>query len=81
MVIQDMPKAPTPIELTSDELVYLRFHGPSGNYRGSYSESFLYEYATYIREWQQDGKTVYCYFNNTAGDALNNLDFLKRCLN
>jgi uncharacterized protein YecE (DUF72 family) len=80
MVIQDMPKAPTPMELTADELVYLRFHGPGGNYKGSYTESFLYEYATYIQEWQQEGKTVYCYFNNTAGDALNNLHFLKHCL-
>ncbi len=80
MVIQDMPKSATPMELTVDDLVYLRFHGPSGNYKGSYSDGFLYEYATYIQEWQNEGKTVYCYFNNTAGDALNNLNFLKRCL-
>ena len=80
MVIQDMPKSATPIELTSEEFVYLRFHGPSGNYKGSYSEGFLYEYALYIREWQQEEKTVYCYFNNTAGAALENLNFLKRCL-
>lgn len=59
MVLQDMPKSATPIEVTADDLVYLRFHGPSGNYKGSYSESFLYEYALYIREWQQEGKTVY----------------------
>jgi len=80
MVIQDMPKSATPLELTADELVYLRFHGPSGNYKDSYSESFLAEYASYIREWQQDGKTVYAYFNNTAGAALDNLHFLKSCL-
>ena len=80
MVIQDMPKSATPMELTSDDLIYLRFHGPSGNYKGSYSEDFLYEYALYIREWQDEGKTVYCYFNNTAGSALENLNFLRRCL-
>jgi uncharacterized protein YecE (DUF72 family) len=80
MVIQDMPKSASPVELTADELVYLRFHGPSGNYKGSYNDSFLSEYAIYIDEWQQDGKTVYCYFNNTAGDALRNLQFLKSCL-
>lgn len=80
MVIQDMPKSASPIELTAEKLVYLRFHGPSGNYKGSYSEGFLYEYALYIREWQEEGKTVYCYFNNTAGAALENLNFLKRCL-
>jgi uncharacterized protein YecE (DUF72 family) len=80
MVIQDMPKSATPIELTSDDLVYLRFHGPSGNYKGSYGDGFLYEYAMYINEWLAEGKTVYCYFNNTAGAALENLNFLKRCL-
>lgn len=80
MVIQDMPKAPSPIECTTDNFVYLRFHGPGGNYKGSYSDGFLYEYCLYIQEWQADGMTVYTYFNNTAGDALNNLNFLKRCL-
>lgn len=80
MVIQDMPKSATPLELTSDNLVYLRFHGPSGNYKGSYSDGFLYEYAMYIQEWKQEERAVYCYFNNTAGAALENLNFLKRCL-
>jgi len=80
MVIQDMPKSVTPLELTSDMLVYCRFHGPSGDYKGSYSDAFLSEYAQYIREWREDGKTVYVYFNNTAGAALENLRFLKSCL-
>lgn len=80
MVIQDMPKSATPLELTTDELVYLRFHGPGGSYRGSYTDAYLYEYAQYIREWQEDRKTVYVYFNNTAGAALENLQLLKRYL-
>jgi uncharacterized protein YecE (DUF72 family) len=80
LVIQDMPKSATPLELTADERMYLRFHGPSGNYKGSYREDFLSEYALYIREWQEEGKTVYAYFNNTAGAALANLNFLKSCL-
>jgi uncharacterized protein YecE (DUF72 family) len=80
LVIQDMPKSATPMEITSDGLIYLRFHGPQGDYKGSYSEDFLYEYSLYISEWQAEGKTVYAYFNNTAGDALNNLHFLKQCV-
>ncbi|MDN3548172.1 DUF72 domain-containing protein [Mucilaginibacter aquaedulcis] len=80
MVIQDMPKSATPLEITAEDLMYLRFHGPAGNYRGSYDDDFLAEYATIIREWQDEGKTVYCYFNNTSGAALQNLHFLKRCL-
>lgn len=58
--------------------VYLRFHGPQGNYRGSYSEDFLYEYSQYIKAWIEDGKTVYTYFNNTMGDAVNNLMTLNK---
>src|SRR3569833_2822848 len=80
LVLQDMPKSTTPQILTSDDLVYLRFHGPSGDYRGSYSDELLSEYATYIRDWQGEGKDVYVYFNNTAGDALNNLLTLKQYL-
>jgi uncharacterized protein YecE (DUF72 family) len=77
MVLQDMPKSATPLEITADQLVYVRFHGPSGNYKESYSESLLAEYASYISEWQEEGKSVYAYFNNTAGAALENLHLLK----
>ena len=81
MVIQDMPKSAAPLELTSDSHIYLRFHGPQGKYKGSYSDDFLYEYANYIQEWLDEGKTVYAYFNNTAGAALENLHFLRYSLN
>ncbi|MDO3644040.1 DUF72 domain-containing protein [Mucilaginibacter sp. L3T2-6] len=80
LVLQDMPKSATPQISTSDDFVYLRFHGPSGNYRGSYSDELLNEYVCYIREWQDEGKDVFVYFNNTAGDALNNLLTLKQYL-
>lgn len=66
MVLQDMPKSATTVEITADQLVYLRFHGPSGNYKGSYSESFFFEYVSYINEWQEKGKSVYANFNITA---------------
>jgi uncharacterized protein YecE (DUF72 family) len=77
MVLQDMPKSATPMEITVDRLIYLRFHGPSGNYKGSYSDSFLSEYATYVSEWLDDGKTVYTYFNNTAGGSLTESSFFE----
>lgn len=57
--------------------VYVRFHGPGGNYRGSYSSDFLYEYASYIKEWLLEGKEVYSYFNNTMGNAIDNLKELR----
>jgi uncharacterized protein YecE (DUF72 family) len=82
MVIQDIPRSATPlIDHSQEKAIYVRFHGPTGNYRDSYSESFLAEYATYIKEWISDGKTVYAYFNNTMGDAYNNLRSLSRFVN
>ena len=62
------------------DFIYLRFHGPSGNYRGSYSDDFLHEYATYIREWLAQGKVVYSYFNNTMGRAIENLQTLRQLI-
>jgi uncharacterized protein YecE (DUF72 family) len=80
LVLQDMPRSATPFIVTADSFVYVRFHGPTGNYRGSYTDNFLQEYAGYIREWLSENKTVYVYFNNTAGEAFNNLQTLNRIL-
>jgi uncharacterized protein YecE (DUF72 family) len=77
LVKHDIPASASPFTSTSPFL-YLRFHGPTGNYRGSYTEAFLLEYAGYIKEWLADGKIVYVYFNNTAGDAFNNLATLNK---
>jgi len=78
MVIHDMPASAAPLQVVGDDTVYLRFHGPQGGYKGSYADDFLYEYAQYIKEWEDEGKTVYAYFNNTMGDALINLQQLNR---
>jgi uncharacterized protein YecE (DUF72 family) len=81
VVIHDIPASTTPL---SDDLpgteVYLRFHGPNGGYRGSYTDDFLYEYASYIKDWQAEGKMVYVYFNNTMGSAVQNLMTLNKYL-
>lgn len=76
LVYQDWPTAATPFTDPITDTVYLRFHGPERGYRGSYTHQHLYEYAGYIQEWLSDGKTVYTYFNNTAGNALANLQEL-----
>ena len=78
LVIQDIPKSITPMIEHLSDFIYVRFHGPTGNYRDSYSEQFLNEYATYIKEWLEEGKTVYTYFNNTMGDAFKNLQALNQ---
>lgn len=80
IVIHDMPASSPPLLENDADFVYLRFHGPSGDYRGSYSDDFLYEYAQYIKEWQSYGKSVYVYFNNTMGDAMKNLITMNKFL-
>ena len=81
LVIQDIPKSATPMTDQQLDFIYIRFHGPTGNYRDSYSESFLWEYATYINEWLAENKTVFIYFNNTMGDALKNLQTINSFVN
>ena len=78
MVIQDIPKSATPLLNQKSDFLYIRFHGPTGNYRESYSEDFLREHAALINDWIEEGKTVYAYSNNTMGDAFNNLTTLNR---
>jgi uncharacterized protein YecE (DUF72 family) len=73
IVLHDMPKSAPPMLEQDIPFVYLRFHGPGGTYRGSYADDILYEYAGYINDWREEGKFVYTYFNNTMGDALQNL--------
>jgi uncharacterized protein YecE (DUF72 family) len=78
LVIHDIPKSAPPLIDLSCDFVYIRFHGPTGNYRGSYANEFLSEYAMYVRDWLGDNKKMYIYFNNTIGDAYHNLRRLKQ---
>ncbi|RZK39321.1 MAG: DUF72 domain-containing protein [Pedobacter sp.] len=77
MVLHDKTPAPN---LNIDQYVefrYLRFHGPIGDYRSSYPDDVLYEYAEQVSEWILEGKEVYTYFNNTMGNALSNLNLFS----
>jgi uncharacterized protein YecE (DUF72 family) len=76
-VVHDKAGKPSPYMGVNSRKVYVRFHGPRGDYRGSYEDDFLYEYSLYIKEWLLEDKTVYVYFNNTMGDAFNNLRTLN----
>jgi uncharacterized protein YecE (DUF72 family) len=73
IVMHDKSRTDSPPNTLRSNTVYIRFHGPQGDYRGTYSQAFLYEYATYIREWLAEGKSVFVYFNNTMGTALADL--------
>jgi uncharacterized protein YecE (DUF72 family) len=48
-------------------LVYVRFHGASGRYNGSYADDQLEDWAGWIDEQASSGADVYAYFNNDVG--------------
>lgn len=77
LVMHDKRESKTPIAKTLTQAVYLRFHGPQGNYRGTYSKEALTHYAVNIRAWMNEGKKVYVYFNNTMGTAFHDAQILK----
>ncbi len=64
----------TPKEVTAD-FVYIRLHGPEGAYEGQYDGNTLGGWAGAINSWKEQGKDVFCYFDNdqngyAAQDAL-----------
>ncbi|WP_281950479.1 DUF72 domain-containing protein [Nitrosophilus kaiyonis] len=61
--IHDFERKKSPIVETSDN-IYIRFHGPSGRYTGSYSDKYLKEWALKIKDFTKRNKKVFCYFNN-----------------
>jgi uncharacterized protein YecE (DUF72 family) len=73
VVLQDIPKSRNERLNKRANFVYLRFHGPAGDYKGSYTDDHLHRQANAIEEWLHEGKDVFVYFNNTAGDAVSNL--------
>jgi uncharacterized protein YecE (DUF72 family) len=77
LVLHDIPKAKIFDLPRHSNFVYIRFHGPKGDYRDSYTEEFLRERATQIIEWARQGKDVYVYFNNSIGSAFDNATRLK----
>jgi len=72
VVIHDMPNSITPLISMEADFVYMRFHGERGDYRGSYTDDLLQEQAAYIKDYLDEGKSVYVYFNNTMGEAVHN---------
>ena len=44
--------------------VYVRFHGTTGHYHGSYSDRELDRWAHVLAEQTAEGRQVFAYFNN-----------------
>jgi uncharacterized protein YecE (DUF72 family) len=72
MVLQDMAKSNSLEVQDATDFAYFRYHGPKGDYRGSYDEDFLQAQAQKMRSLLSEGKDVYAYFNNTMGNAFEN---------
>ena len=78
--IHDYGGTITPIIETA-KFMYLRLHGPTGTYAGNYPDKKLSDWAKEIRQWVNDKKHVYCYFNNDqAGYAVANAKTLAEIL-
>jgi uncharacterized protein YecE (DUF72 family) len=80
MVYHDKKGSQSPHPELRAEHIYVRFHGPDGDYKGSYDQGLLHEYAGYISDWRNAGKIVYVYFNNTMGHAVENSRALEQLL-
>lgn len=78
IVLHDIPKSKNARLNKKARFVYLRFHGPEGDYRGGYPDGLLHRHALLVRQWLYEKKDVYVYFNNTIGDAIANLATLNR---
>jgi len=71
----------SPEQITSD-FVYIRFHGSYTLGSGAYSEEKLQEFSGKIKNYQEQEKEVFCYFNNDeAGYAVKNAMKLKELTN
>ncbi len=65
LCLHDMPPAAV-TEPNNASFVYIRRHGPAGDYRHSYSDRALREDARRIGRWLDEGRMVFAYFNNDA---------------
>jgi uncharacterized protein YecE (DUF72 family) len=71
--LYDIEGRQSPVEVTAG-FVYIRLHGPGpAAYEGSYDDAALSGWADKIRGWRDEGRDVYCYFDNdqNAYAALN----------
>lgn len=63
LCIYHMSGYTSPMEITAD-FVYVRFHGATSTYGGSYSDSQLTMWADHIAKWREQSREVFAYFNN-----------------
>lgn len=80
MCLHDMRGSATGRERVGP-IVYVRFHGATGQYSGGYPNDWLHGWADWLNSQRADGADVYAYFNNDVGghaprDAVTLREFL-----
>jgi len=76
----DLPGRQSPRIVTADT-IYIRFHGTTGRYSGSYSDVELQAWADWIKLQSKTASRIYAYFNNDAqAHAIKNAQTLKELL-
>ena len=68
LCLSDHHDAPAPWEITADH-VYIRGHGPTGQYHSRYSPATMRQWATEIKKWKRRGLDVVGYFDNDQKSA------------
>ncbi|MGZ8323196.1 MAG: DUF72 domain-containing protein, partial [Rhodoplanes sp.] len=68
LCLSDHHDAPSPWEVTARH-VYVRGHGPTGEYRDNYPDKTLRRWARAIAGWKHERRTVYVYFDNDQKSA------------
>ncbi len=63
LCITDLNHKLSPVEVTAD-FTYMRLHGPTKAYKGSYSDHALKVWKKRMENWKSDGISSYCYFDN-----------------
>jgi len=68
LCLSDHRDAPAPWEVTASH-VYIRGHGPTGEYKDRYPKKTLDSWAASIAKWRRKGLNVYCYLDNDQKSA------------
>lgn len=54
-------------EMITAKNIYIRFHGPQQLYASSYSGAMLKDFAKKFKKWENQGHTIWAFFNNDVG--------------
>ena len=66
-------------EATTTNTAYLRLHGDEKMYSSAYADEKLERYAYMVKDWLEDGKEVWVFFNNTIqGHAVTDAEKLRK---